>query len=636
MCGLAGFIDFTKKGDEGLLKQMTDALLHRGPDDAGYFFSASGNYNLGLGHRRLSIIDLSPLGKQPMTDTTGRLSIVYNGEVYNYREIREDLISRGYRFVSESDTEVLLNAYAEWGSAAVHRFIGMFSFAIYDRRDARLMLYRDRAGVKPLYYYWHNGLFMFASELKSFSSCARFEKRIDPQSFHKFLQYSFVPAPYSIFENTYKLEPGHYLTVDLKSKEIIKEQYWNVLEYYERPKLSITENEAEAELESRLKKAFGYRMVSDVPVGVFLSGGYDSTLVAAILQKERTEKIKTFTIGFSEEKYNEAVYANTVAKQLGTEHHEMYCSYKEAQEIIPKLPYYYDEPFADSSAIPTILVSRFARNHVTVALSADGGDELFAGYEKYASLLKLEEKVKSYPKSLRKFFSTSLRVLPSPLLRTFAKGKNVAEDNIAKYADFISGKIGIADMADYANQTAMPKFVQKFCCYHIDDNVDLFDMNRIKKLDSGLSQLLSLDYLSYLPGDILTKVDRATMSVSLEGREPLLDQHIIEWVAMLPDSFKFNNETSKYLLRKIVHKYVPEKIMVRPKMGFSVPVNTWLRQDLKYLFETYLSARNLNRHRLLKADEVQATLKAYYSGDDSRFAFLWSLLMFQMWYERWI
>lgn len=636
MCGIAGFIDFTKKGDEGLLKQMTDALLHRGPDDAGYFFTASANYNLGLGHRRLSIIDLSPLGKQPMTDITGRLSIVYNGEVYNYREIREDLISRGYRFVSESDTEVILHAYAEWGSEAVHRFIGMFSFAIYDRRDARLMLYRDRAGVKPLYYYWHNGLFMFASELKSFSSSARFEKRIDPQSFHKFLQYSFVPAPYSIFENTYKLEPGHYLTVDLKSKEIIKEQYWNVLEYYERPKLSITENEAEAELESRLIKAFGYRMVSDVPVGVFLSGGYDSTLVAAILQKERTEKIKTFTIGFSEEKYNEAVYANTVAKQLGTEHHEMYCSYKEAQEIIPKLPYYYDEPFADSSAIPTILVSRFARNHVTVALSADGGDELFAGYEKYASLLKLEEKVKSYPESLRKFFSTSLRVLPSPLLRTFAKGKNVAKDNIAKYADFISGKIGIADMADYANQTAMPQFVQKFCCYHIDDNVDLFDMNRIKKLDSGLSQLLSLDYLSYLPGDILTKVDRATMSVSLEGREPLLDQHIIEWVALLPDTFKFKNETSKYLLRKIVHKYVPEKIMVRPKMGFSVPVNTWLRQDLKYLFETYLSARTLNIHGLLKADEVQATLKAYYSGDDSRFAFLWSLLMFQMWYERWI
>ncbi|MCC6447784.1 MAG: asparagine synthase (glutamine-hydrolyzing) [Chitinophagaceae bacterium] len=636
MCGLVGFVDFHQNADEYQLSQMNNALYHRGPDGVGNYFINSKSYNLGLGHRRLSIIDLSPLGKQPMTDATGRLSIVYNGEVYNYKEIREDLLNKGYRFISESDTEVILNAYLEWGLEAVHRFIGMFAFAIFDRKEERVVIFRDRAGVKPLYYYWHNGLFLFASELKAFHSSPGFVKKVDTNSLYKFLQYSFVPAPYSIFENTYKLEPGHYLELDLKKSEIHTNQYWDVLKYYESPKLNITEEVALGELESRLKKAFDYRMVSDVPVGVFLSGGYDSTLVAALLQKDRTEKIKTFTIGFAEEKFNEAIHAKKVAGHLGTDHHEMYCSYKEAQEIIPELPFYYDEPFADSSAIPTILVSRFARKHVTVALSADGGDELFAGYTKYSALQNHGKKTKAYHGFIKKILGASLRQAPSPVLKIFAKGRNIAKDNISKYADFFSGKIDEVDLANFANQTAMPEFIKRFCNFKIEETVELFETNRIRKIEDNLSRFLAIDYLSYLPGDILTKVDRATMSVSLEGREPLLDQHIIEWVAMLPANFKIKNGTSKYMLRKIVHKYVPEHIMNRPKMGFSIPVNLWLRHELKYLFEKYLSVEAIAKHELFNANEVQLTLRAYYLGDESRFPFLWSLLMFQMWFEKWM
>lgn len=636
MCGIAGFIDFTKKADEEMLHSMTDSLKHRGPDGSGYALFRHEQCHIGLGHRRLSIIELSELGRQPMYSSDKQLVIIFNGEIFNYTEVKEELIKKGYSFISGSDTEVMLYAYREWGTASVHRFIGMFSFVLYDIQKNSVFIFRDRAGVKPLYYYWQNDLFLFGSELKSFFGLNRFEKKIDMDSFFNFLQYSYVPAPYCIFKNTWKLEPGCYLTVDLSSKKITQEKYWDVLDYYKKEKLKISEEEAQAELESRLRKACEYRMVSDVPVGLFLSGGYDSTLVAAMLQTGRKDKIKTFTIGFPEKKYDEAGYAAKVAAHLGTEHHEMYCTYDEAKSIIPELPYYYDEPFGDSSAIPTILVSRFARQQVKVALSADGGDELFAGYERHAALLSLSKKVNAVVPFARKPLALVLKHTPGFLLNKMARGKNVASDNIAKYRNFIRGKVDIADMADYANQTSMPDFLMPFIEHKTKGHDKLFQKGNIRKLTGNLDQLLAIDYISYLPGDILTKVDLATMSISLEGREPLLDQHIIEWVATLPDKFKYRDGVSKYLLRKIVHKYVPSSVMSRPKMGFAVPLVKWFREDLKYLFSEYLDTTSLNKHGLVNAERLQKELDEYYAGNDFRFPLLWNFFMFQLWYERWM
>lgn len=636
MCGIAGYIDFRKKADETQLRKMTDSLQHRGPDGAGYAFFQSNDCHVGFGHRRLSIIDLSELGRQPMYSADKQLVIIFNGEVYNYAEIKEELLKKGYSFISGSDTEVILYAYREWGCRCVDRFIGMFSFALYDVAGNKIFIYRDRAGVKPLYYYWKDGLLLFASELKAFFTMSDFKKEIDQDSFRNFLQYSYVPAPYSIFKDTWKLEPGHYMTIDLSGKEISTERYWNVVDYYRKEKINISEEEAQEELEKRLKKACEYRMVSDVPVGLFLSGGYDSSLVAAMLQTGRTGKIKTYTIGFPEEKYNEAVYAAKVAAHLGTEHHELYCTYAEAKSIIPELPYYYDEPFGDSSAVPTILVSRFARKEVTVALSADGGDELFAGYERHSALLRLSEKAKSFSPAVRRAFAFVLNNTPQFILRKLTGGKNVAADNISKYSSYLKGKIDVADMADYANQAAVQEFLKQFINNTIVGDRNLFQKGAIKKLDGDLDKLLAFDYVSYLPGDILTKVDRATMSISLEGREPLLDQNIIEWVSALPDSYKHRNGVSKYLLRKIVHKHVPQSLMERPKMGFSVPLVKWFREDMKYLFSENLNASSLGRHGLINAARLNKELDAYYAGNDFRFPLLWNFLMFQMWYDRWM
>lgn len=636
MCGIAGYIDFTKKAGEEQLRNMTDCLSHRGPDASGYALFQESTCSIGLGHRRLSIIDLSPLGQQPMYTADRKTAIVFNGEIFNYTEIREELRTKGYSFISNSDTEVILYAYREWGPSAVNRFIGMFAMIIYDMLKEEVFVCVDRAGVKPFYYYWHNNVFLFASELKSFFQFPGYEKIIDERSFYNFLQYSFVPAPYSIFTNTWKLEPGHYLRIDLKSRKIEKQQYWNVLDYYNKPKLNISEEDALTEMERRLKKACEYRMVSDVPVGLFLSGGYDSSLVAAMLQTGRTNKIKTFTIGFPEKEYDEASYAKQVAAHLGTEHHEMYCTYEEAKSIIPELPYYYDEPFGDSSAIPTILVSRFARKSVTVALSADGGDELFAGYERHVALMGVQRRMESIPGVLRKPGAVAIKNAPQFILDKITKGKNTSKENIRKYADFISGKSGITDMADYANQTAMPEFLSSFLSKTRTGHSPLFQKESVRALKGKLDQLLAFDYLSYLPGDILTKVDRATMSVSLEGREPLLDQNIIEWVATLPDIYKYSGGDTKYLLRKIVHKHIPKEIMHRPKMGFAIPLKEWFRQDLKHLFDENLSESAINKHGLINYSRLKEELNSYYKGNNFQFPLLWSILMFQLWYDKWM
>lgn len=411
MCGISGFIDFNKKTNISTLEKMNRTLAHRGPDGEGYKIYNTENAITGLGHRRLSIIDLSEGGSQPQKFEN--LHIVFNGEVYNYKEIKAELESKGHSFNSHSDTEVVLHAYKEWGSEALKKFIGMFAFVIYDDAAQTLFACRDRAGVKPLFYYYANGLFLFASELKALMQHPEFIKEINVDAAAAYMQYGYVPAPHCIFNNAFKLKPGHFLTLNTVTGTLSTQQYWNVYDAYNKPVLKIDFNEAVSETEKLLESAFQYRMVSDVPVGVFLSGGYDSSCVTALLQKNNTEKIKTFTIGVPDAGLNEAPYAKEIAAYLGTDHTEHYCTQKEALEIVPQLPFFYDEPFADSSAIPTSLVCKIARQKVTVALSADAGDEVFAGYNRYDYVMKYGKTIQSLPAPVRKAASAVMNAIPA-------------------------------------------------------------------------------------------------------------------------------------------------------------------------------------------------------------------------------
>ncbi len=623
MCGISGFIDFNKKITRQQLTSACNSLNHRGPDDGDTAFIETAKAIIGLGHRRLSILDLSRLGHQPMYSDDKQVIIILNGEIYNFKEIRSRLETRGYQFISNSDTEVIIKAYQEYGMECVHHFIGMFAFAIYDKRLQKIFLCRDRAGVKPLYYYFADGCLLFASELKAFHQYPVFKKEIDPKAVSLYLSYGYIKEPYCIFKNTHKLSPGHYAILDIKSQQLQLHQYWNVLDYYNKPIIKIGEKEATDQLEKLLSSAFEYRMVSDVPVGVFLSGGYDSSLVTAILQKNSMNKIKTFTIGFKEDKYNEAVYAKEVAGYLGTDHHEYYCSIKEAQEIITTLPYYYDEPFGDSSAIPTMLVSRFAREQVTVALSADAGDEIFAGYGRYDQLLKIK-KIKQYiPSFLVNGSSKILQKLPANHSRYAKMGEILSSETDVDISDSLSRHFTYKQVNALLNNTE--KFKDR-----------LIDLYNIPLKSDFINTVLAADYKTYLEGDILTKVDRATMSVGLEGREPFLDQRIVEWAAQLPSSLKYNKGCKKYLLKKLTHRYLPVNMMNRPKMGFGIPINKWLKGDLKPLVMDIISRRNLQKHNLLNEDVVINFRDSYLKNSTNDSSKLWLILMFQLWWNQWM
>ncbi|HMW25310.1 MAG TPA: asparagine synthase (glutamine-hydrolyzing) [Ferruginibacter sp.] len=633
MCGISGFADFTKQTGKNVLEKMNRIMAHRGPDGEGYAMYQPAGATVGFGHLRLSIIDLSEGGKQPKTFQ--HLHITFNGEVYNYAEIKNELEQKGHTFDSHSDTEVILHAYAEWGAAALQRFIGMYAFVIFDEKKQKLFACRDRAGVKPFFYYWKNGLFLFGSELKALMQHPGFVKEIDINAAAAFMQYGYIPTPHCIFQHTHKLKPGHYLELDLSNQSVQTTRYWNVYDAYNKPILDISLPEAITETERILSKAFQYRMVSDVPVGVFLSGGYDSACVTALLQKNSTEKIKTFTIGVPDAGLNEAPYAKETADRLGTDHTEYYCTEKEALEIVPTLPFFYDEPFADSSAIPTSLVSRIAREKVTVALSADAGDEIFAGYNRYDYMLKYGKRLKQIPGVMRKSAAAIMDMVPAssiPLLnkrylfhsryekvKTFLK--NPSEKNILKNITQHMSEDSIASLFRSPVQV-LPS---------------AFDSDELKQENySMLSYMMSIDYQTYLLDDILQKVDRATMSVSLEGREPFLDQHIIEWAAQLPTHFKYNNGNKKFILKEIVHKYLPQEMMDRPKMGFGIPIAAWLQKDLKPFVDQYLDPLFIERQGIFSNGEVQRIRKAFYNGKTERAEKIWFLLMFQMWYDRWM
>lgn len=629
MCGITGFIDYGKKTTAHVLEQMTATLGHRGPDDSGTELYSDDSAAVGFGQTRLSIIDLSPGGHQPMEYE--HLSLIFNGEIYNYREIKVELHSLGHRFKSTSDTEMILHAFEEWGPACVEKFIGMFVFVIYDKNLRKIYAFRDRGGVKPFYYYHKNGLFLFGSELKALMEHPSFEKVIDRRALRSYFDFGYIPSPYSIFENTHKLEPGSYLVYDLSEKKMEHKTYWNPLDYYRQPKLEISYEDAKEELHALLKSALQYRMVADVPVGVFLSGGFDSTAVAAILQKHNNSQLKTFTIGF-EGKHNEAPFAKETADYLGTSHYEYTCTTQEAQEIIPSLPYYYDEPFADSSAIPTMLVSRFARGHVTVALSADAGDELFAGYNSYSDLSQKLKLMNSIPDILKPSSAALFGRLSSlvPHSQAALKHKLYGLSKSLNRDEFQQA----ADLFRLAN--SLPQsYSDRLFNYNSGGYKTKFDIDTAGFHDPS-ELALAVDYQSYLQNDILTKVDRATMSVSLEGRDPLVDHRLFEFSARLPFSYKYDGGRKKRILKDIVYDYLPREMMDRPKSGFSLPIYSWLRDDLSYLIDEYLNEEELFSSGLLNTPFLLKQVELFKENKLHYVPFIWKLLMFQMWYKEWM
>lgn len=634
MCGISGFIDFTGASSELVLEKMTQSLLHRGPDAGHTQLKHLNNVSIGLGHRRLSIIDLSEYGSQPMSYK--HLTITYNGEIYNYAEIKKELISLGHNFTSHSDTEVILHAYEQWQEKCLDIFIGMFAFSILDELKMEVFFARDRAGVKPLHYYWNNDLFLFASELKAFHQHPQFIKKINYNAVALFMQYGNVPAPHSIFEKCFKLKPGHYLKFNLISKAIVETSYWSVYQNaYNQTKTEISFKEAMEKTESLLSSAFQYRMVSDVPVGVFLSGGYDSACLTSILQKNSTKKIKTFTIGVRDFGLDESKYAKEISYHLGTEHHEFICSEKDALNIINDLPYYYDEPFSDSSALPTTLVCKMAQQAVTVVLSADGGDEVFAGYNRYDYLMKHGQLLHKTPELVRKSLSYLMKKIPSKNIPVLNNKYNF-HNRYNKLRNLLH---------DPSPENMMKSLITQFVQEELEELlINKFNLpptnystnQLIREFYTPLAYMMAIDYETYLPDDILQKVDRASMSASIEAREPFLDHRLIEWAATLPDDFKYHQGEKKYILKEIVHQYIPKTMMNRPKMGFAIPIEKWLTSDLKNLVLKYLDNHLIEKQGVFKVEIVHELKNAFFNGKLEHAVKIWQLLMFQMWFEKWM
>jgi asparagine synthase (glutamine-hydrolysing) len=624
MCGITGFVDYSLSYGEDVLTNMSLALRHRGPDDIGQEFKKDDHFGVGLGHTRLAILDLSSQGHQPMKRES--LIIVLNGEIYNYKEIRIELQEQGVEFTSTSDTEVVLQSYNRWGSACVNRFIGMFAYVIYNTVEKKLHLCRDRVGVKPLFYYSTETEFLFASELKSFHQFPTFDNQISKTALAEFLSYGYIRSPRSIYRNTYKVEPGTFMDVDLNTNKILTTRYWNPRDYFSKPILNIGYDEAKEELTSLLRSSCEYRMISDVPVGIFLSGGYDSAAVASLLQQGHAEQIKTFTIGFESSK-NEAPFAEAIANYLGTSHTSYYCRERDAMEIVTDLCYFYDEPCGDISCIPTILLSRLASQSVKVVLSGDGGDEILAGYGGYLAQMRRWHAIDTVPDLLQKIFTKVLSsgefVLPDSAFQLKHKVKGLKEifdlENEFKVSRFVENSRKTPDSFVY--RLLGESFQQKL----VSDN----------GINSQLSFTQFIDYTTSLPDLLLTKVDRATMSASIEGREPLLDHRLLEFTARLPTRFKVQDGSGKKILKDIVHDIIPTKIMDRPKMGFDLPLFEWLKGDLSYLINEFLDQNLIARQKIFDPAAVSHTVKLFKSGKLIYNDILWRLLIFQMWHQKW-
>jgi asparagine synthase (glutamine-hydrolysing) len=633
MCGISGFIDFEKKSSVDDLKRMNASLYHRGPDDSGNKLFSLEKAQVGLAHARLSIIDLTSTGQQPMQ--YDHLWIVYNGEIYNFKEIRLELENLGHTFKSTSDTEVILIGYKQWGLELVQRLIGMFAIVIFDESKNELFCIRDRAGIKPFYYYFKEGLFLFASELKAFHQHPNFKKELSIDAIASFVQLGYIPAPFCIFKHCHKLLPGHHLTFNISENKLEIKKYWDVSDAYLKPKLKISFDDAKLETEKVLRSAFEYRMISDVPVGIFLSGGYDSACLTAVLQKNMNKPLQTFTIGVSDSKLNEAPYAKEIAKYLGTDHHEYICSQKDALDIVSDLPIYFDEPFGDSSAIPTLLVSKQTKQKVKVALSADGGDEVFAGYNRYDYIINQGTYLRNTPEALRKVARLILKNNP---FRNLLIGKeNFKHDQkILKIEDLLRDPstknlnrnlnvlFSTTELLDLFAKDANPLEME-----YDEENLKLESL-------SPLAYAMLMDYKTYLPNDILQKVDKCSMSQGLESREPYLDHRLIEFVAQLPDDFKYHKGVKKHILKEITHQYIPKELMDRPKMGFSIPLDNWLRNELRPLIENFFDANLISSQGIFDPKYLDSLYREFINGQKGLEQKVWRILMFQMWYYKWM
>lgn len=619
MCGIAGFCNW--KGNwEKNIRKMNERMRHRGPDASGIW--ASDDQKVVMGHQRLSIVDLSENGAQPMQSHSGRFEIVFNGEIYNYRKIAKRLLDekKVEHFRGTSDTEVLLEAMEHIGiREAITMCKGMFAIASYDNKEKRLYLLRDRIGEKPLYYGFVNGSFVFASDIGSIAALDGFHNEINKDVLDIYFVHGYIPAPYSIYRDIWKLEPGCILTLDAPFASPSVEPFWSVKEAAKKGQenpFTGSREEAASELERLLKDSIRDQMAADVPVGAFLSAGIDSSTIVALMQSLNNGRVKSFTIGMGEKEYNEADAARKIAKVLGTEHTEAYITEADAKAVIPKLPYMFGEPFADSSQIPTYLVSKMTREHVTVSLSGDGGDELFCGYTSYASVSRIWGKMKNIPYFLRK--PCSDLVLHSPLA--------------AKELFRIKGKLlGARDPADiYVQSRLTDPLTMEITRQHGNLPYQYTQMPRGYLKETNHTIML-MDMLMYHPDDILVKVDRAAMAVSLETRVPMLDKDVVEFAWSLPLEYKRRDGTGKLVLRDVLYKYVPKELMDRPKKGFSIPIAKWLKEpSLRAWAETLLDRRTLETQGILNPDTVWNIWKDFVENGVWRIQ-IWYILMFQAW-----
>lgn len=650
MCGITGFWDTRQRFGSGesdfVVRNMTSAIRHRGPDDVGVFRDDTG---VSLGHRRLSIVDLSPEGHQPMSSVGGRYVMVYNGEVYNHDVLRQELVAAGVRFRGHSDTEVMLAAIEHYGlEVAVKRFIGMFAFALWDQHEQVLTLVRDRLGIKPLYYGWVGSLFVFGSELKAIKAVPGFTNPVNRDALVLLLRYNYIPAPYSIYSSIYKLMPGTMLRVDRQlagtPTDVIAsmrkaDTYWSAREVAEAGvfgRSNLSDAEAVTELDYLLRDAVKLRMHADVPLGAFLSGGVDSSTVVALMQAQSSRRVQTFSIGFESSDFDEAEHARSVAKHLGTDHHELYVSAKDALDVVPQLHTMFDEPFADASQIPTYLVSKLARGMVTVSLSGDGGDELFAGYNRYFWGGTLRRYLDQVPLSLRRSLARALGhgdwfghalaqvspYLPTRLQLQDPKGK------ASKLVDVLGAANDDERYRLLVSQWPDPTSI-------VVDGRELLIGGGASGLDLPLcdpvERMMYSDLVSYLPDDILTKVDRASMAVSLEARVPLLDHRVVEFAWKIPMRQKVRDGQGKWLLRQVLYQYVPKNLIERPKQGFGGPVHQWLRGPLRDWAESQLSVDRLRREGYFNVEKVRKVWEDHLAGRVDASHRLWGVLMFQAW-----
>ena len=627
MCGICGVIDHNgdNKIGDALIRGMCAAMKHRGPDDEGVYIGR-GEPSVGLGHRRLSIIDLSPAGHQPMSNEDGTLWIVLNGEIYNFMELRRDLEARGHKFRSNSDTETVVHAYEEYGEGCVARLRGMFAFAVWDERKKVLFAARDRVGKKPFLYYSGGGKFCFASEFGSLLRSGLVPKEIDRQAIHFYLSLGYVPAPLSIYKEVKKLMPGDYMVVSENGVSV--KPYWR-LDYSK--KLKITEEDAASELVGLLKEAVKIRLHSDVPLGAFLSGGIDSSTIVALMSQVSDRKVKTFSIGFEEEGYSELKYARVIAERFATEHTELIVRPK-AIDILPMLVERYGEPYADSSCIPTYYVSRQTRDYVTVALNGDGGDESFAGYERYQAMKMAESIARMHIgpliKGLSGMFpdSTEPRNAMRRIKRFLSAAGLPPAERYLRWVG-ISGDVDLKGL--YSRE-----FRNEIEC---EAPLNMF-RERLRSEDGSemLDHLLRTDVETYLPNDLLVKVDIASMAVALEARSPLLDHKVMEFAAALPESYKMKRLVKKYLLKKAMAGSIPAEILNRRKMGFGMPVGRWLRGELNgMLRDTVLSKKALGRGYFIPA-EVMRLVDEHSEGKKDYSHQLWALLMLELWHHKFI